>query len=169
MSTEPLDQQPSGREGYRPDPSASPFERGTDGPKVIMVGVDGSRTSLRAAAYAAGLARRQRSTLVVVYVAAPAAFTSLASGLAATAVQQTQDEIAEDLRQQVRTHAEEVGTRTKFVYRRGDAYTELCAAADELRADLVVVGSSTQAGHRLVGSIATRLVKAGHWPVVVVP
>lgn len=56
-----------------------------------------------------------------------------------------------------------------FLCRRGDAYTELCKAADESRADLVVVGSSEQAGHRLVGSVATRLVRAGRWPVIVVP
>ena len=31
------------------------FERGTDGPKVIVVGIDGSDSSLRAASYAAGL------------------------------------------------------------------------------------------------------------------
>ncbi|MFD6564930.1 hypothetical protein [Micromonospora profundi] len=28
---------------------------------------------------------------------------------------------------------------------------------------------SEQAGHRLVGSVATRLVRTGRWPVVVVP
>ena len=44
------------------------FELGTDGPTVILTGVDGSRTSLRAGAYAAGLARRQGARLVVVYV-----------------------------------------------------------------------------------------------------
>ena len=37
------------------------FELGTDGPKMIVVGLDGSRTSWRAASYANGLARRQRS------------------------------------------------------------------------------------------------------------
>ena len=31
------------------------FEFGTDGPSLILVGVDGSRTSLRAAAYAAAM------------------------------------------------------------------------------------------------------------------
>ena len=32
-----------------------------------------------------------------------------------------------------------------------------------------MVGASAQAGHRLVGSLAVRLVKAGRWPVTVVP
>lgn len=32
----------------------APFERGTDGPKVIVTGVDGSDSSWRAVAYAAG-------------------------------------------------------------------------------------------------------------------
>src|SRR6478736_9971556 len=44
------------------------FERGTDGPKVIVAGVDGSDSSWRAAAYAAGLARRQNALLALVYV-----------------------------------------------------------------------------------------------------
>ncbi|MET7304007.1 hypothetical protein [Embleya sp. NPDC005575] len=34
------------------------FEFGTDGPRAVPVGVDGSRTSLRAADYALGQARR---------------------------------------------------------------------------------------------------------------
>ena len=44
------------------------FERGTDGPKVIVVGLDGSESSMRAAAYASGLARRQNALLAIVYV-----------------------------------------------------------------------------------------------------
>ena len=53
------------------------FERGTDGPRVIVVAADGSTTSLRAASYAAVLARRQSAELVVIFVGAPSAMANL--------------------------------------------------------------------------------------------
>ncbi len=62
---------------------APDFEFGTDGPSLILVGVDGSRTSLRAAAYAGGLARRQDSRLLAVYVGRKPASVGAAPGGAA--------------------------------------------------------------------------------------
>ncbi|MEU1663701.1 universal stress protein [Streptomyces sparsogenes] len=145
------------------------FERGTDGPKVIVVGVDGSDSSWRAAAYAAGLARRQGSLLAVVYVQ-----PVLAGGaVLGASVAQTTEEVAEELMQEIREAAERrrgiFEVRWEFHTFRGDPYTGLVQAADELKADAVVVGASEQAGHRFVGSVAVRLVKAGRWPVTVVP
>jgi nucleotide-binding universal stress UspA family protein len=46
---------------------------------------------------------------------------------------------------------------------------EIGKLADEVKVDAVIVGASTHAGHRLVGSVAIRLVRAGRWPVTVVP
>jgi hypothetical protein len=57
----------------KPDGESAPFELGTDGPSVILVGVDNSTTSIRAGWYAAGLARRQRARIVAVYVSPLAA------------------------------------------------------------------------------------------------
>ena len=37
------------------------------------------------------------------------------------------------------------------------------------RADAVIVGASTKAGHRFVGSLAVHLVRASRWPITVVP
>jgi len=65
--------------------------------------------------------------------------------------------------------AEELQVPVTFLTRRGDPFAELRAIADASKADTVVVGSSTRAGYRLVGSIATRLVRLGRWPVIVVP
>lgn len=145
------------------------FERGTDGPKVIVVGVDGSDSSIRAASYAAGLARRQHALLAVVYVQ-----PVLAAGAAVgVPVAETTDAIAEDLVAQLREATEQTkgifDIRWEFHTFRGDPYSGLVKAADDLKADAVVVGASEQAGHRIVGSVAVRLVKAGRWPVTVVP
>ena len=145
------------------------FERGTDGPKVIVVGVDGSDSSLRAAAYAGGLARRQRALLAVVYVQ-PVMTAGAALG---APVAETTNEIAESLIAQIREATERLkgifDVRWEFHTFQGDPYNGLVKAADDLKADAVVVGASEQAGHRIVGSVAVRLVKAGRWPVTVVP
>ncbi|MFI6080141.1 universal stress protein [Streptomyces sp. NPDC051217] len=151
------------------DQQPSPFERGTDGPKVIVAGVDGSESSLRAASYAGGLARRQNALLAVVYVQ-----PLLPSGAALGApVADTTEEIAQSLAAEIRANAERVkdiwNVRWEFHTLRGDPYNGLVTAADDLRADAVVVGASESAGHRFIGSVAVRLVKAGRWPVTVVP
>jgi nucleotide-binding universal stress UspA family protein len=146
----------------------SEFELGTDGPSLILVGVDGSRTSWRAAAYAAGLARRQRCRLLAVYVARLSANIGAAPG-AAAAMSEAVAQAANDLELQMRERADEVGLDLEFRSMIGDPWTELTRVAAETRADAVVVGASEHAGHRIVGSLATRFVRAGKWPVTVVP
>jgi nucleotide-binding universal stress UspA family protein len=156
-------------EEYGPAWAPGAFERGTDGPRVILAGVDGSPTAMRASAYAAGLARRQRSRLVLVYVAAPSMWTGISAGPAVAAEEQLFTELIAELRTHVKQHAAEIAVPITFVVRRGDAFGELRDAATDVHADMVVVGASEQAGHRLIGSVATRLVHAGRWPVTVVP
>lgn len=150
----------------------SAFELGTDGPKVILVGIDDSVTSLRAAAYAGGMARRQGAWLVCVFVESISALYGASSGVSAGAIaaqEQALSETAADMKRRVEEGAAERGVRATFIATRGDPYTELARVADEIRADAVFVGASTKAGHRWIGSLAVRLVKAGRWPVTVVP
>jgi nucleotide-binding universal stress UspA family protein len=146
------------------------FELGTDGPSVILAGLDGSQSSLRAVAYASGLARRQGSLLAVAYIQP---FGGSSAPEAAVATADVGRKLADDLEQQleeaVRRVPEAANLRWEFHTRRGDAYTGLVDLAKELRADAVVIGASEKAGHRFLGSVAIRLVKAGRWPVTVVP
>ena len=147
------------------------FELGTDGPSAILVGVDDSVTALRAAAYAAGLARRQRARVIVVYVA-PVPGMALASpaGPAVLAAEnEAYDEISKEISERADLMSHELGISATFVAAHGDPYHEITRVAKETRADAIVVGASLKAGHRLMGSLAVRLVRAGKWPVTVVP
>ena len=133
--------------------------------------MDDSTTSLRAASYAAGLARRQGASVTAVFVAPIASLgagTPSGASLIATERQANQ-EIAEGLRRRAEEASGDLGISITFIAAEGDPFSELRRIADEIRADAVVVGASAKAGHRLIGSLAVRLVRAGRWPVTVVP
>lgn len=147
------------------------FELGNDGPSVILVGVDDSVTASRAVWYAAGLARRQRARVVAVYVEPGAGLvtTSPVGASVLVAENEAHGEIARQLSDTAAEVARELGISLTFITAHGDAVHEIARIAQETRADAIVVGASLKAGHRLLGSIAVRLVKAGKWPVTVVP
>lgn len=149
------------------------WKRRVDGPGVILLGVDASPTSLNAAAYAIGLARRQGAHLVGVYVRDRAPLVIGLSAVAgagqdAVAGYQAQEEIVAELRAAFDAVPQDT-VRHEFLVRVGDPYQELVRAADEVGAEAIVVGASTQFGHRIAGSLAARLIRSARWPVVVVP
>jgi nucleotide-binding universal stress UspA family protein len=139
-----------------------------DGPDVLLVGVDGSDTSLRAGAYAAGMARRQSARLVVLYVRPFSAAAGMNAG-ATAGLRESHDSVAAELRQTAEEQGPRLGIDITFVERDGNPFTEIVRLAGEIQADAVIVGASTKAGHRFVGSLAVHLVRASRWPVTVVP
>ncbi|MFC0039734.1 universal stress protein [Actinomadura rayongensis] len=146
-----------------------PIVPADDGPRVVVAGVDGSATSLRAAAYAWGLARRSDARLVFVHASTVASLSTLTPA-GANAVREAEAEITAELRATFAAAARTYpGVRYELVSEPGDAFGVISRVADERRADAVVVGASAQAGHRLIGSVAVRLVRTGRWPVTVVP
>lgn len=144
------------------------FELGTDGPSVIVVGFDGSPAALRAGAYAAGLARRAGARLVVVHVVTAPVLALLATERPWT-IEEIVDGRTAELREQVAAGAANAGIDAEFVAVPGEPFAALARVATDLRADLVVVGASARHGHRLAGSLGSRLIRAARWPVVVVP
>lgn len=137
--------------------------------RTIMVGLDGSDTAMRAAASAFGLARRQGARLVVTFVACHSSLAALSPAAASVFEHEATAHLYAELRDQVRQFAEELDVPVTFVKAYGDPLTVLRDSADQCQADMVVVGASQQAGHRFAGSVATRLIRSGHWPVLVVP
>jgi nucleotide-binding universal stress UspA family protein len=81
----------------------------------------------------------------------------------AAVMSETFQQIANELEQLMLSRTAEAGIAVEFRSVRGDPLAELTRIAEETRADAVVVG------HRIVGSLASRLVRAGKWPVTVVP
>jgi nucleotide-binding universal stress UspA family protein len=149
-----------------PSEKGAPSGLGTGGPGSVLVGIDGSAAAARAGWYAAGLARRQGAGVTAVFVARLPAGPAAADGAAPEGFPWA---AAEEARRGVEEVFREMGVPVTFVAASGDPFTELCRVAEDIRADAVVVGASARAGHRLAGSLSARLVKAGRWPVTVVP
>jgi len=145
------------------------FELGTDGPATLVVGLDGSDTAWRALHYAVGQARRQHSRVVAVYAQHTPVFVEAQMASAAAATEEADAAYREELRAAVDALGREHGVPTQLVTVVADPVLALAKVAEEVRADAIVVGASEQAGHRLFGSVAVRIVRAGNWPVTVVP
>jgi nucleotide-binding universal stress UspA family protein len=96
------------------------------------------------------------------------ASASAAPGGAAV-MSETSGQIADELEQLMLGRTAETGVAAEFRSVRGDPLAELTRIAAQTHADLVVVSASEHLGHRIVGSLASRLVRAGKWPVTVVP
>jgi nucleotide-binding universal stress UspA family protein len=95
----------------------------------VVVGVDGSDTSLRAAAYAVGVCRRQGSRLVVVYAREPGGGLAQlmdTTGSSSAAALRLQDDVERMLRQS-QTLAEAEGIRSELRVRTGEPYQVLSA------------------------------------------
>lgn len=130
---------------------------------MVVVGFDGSTTSEHALHYAAGLADRQGSELVVVH-ALTMPYDPLWTGQTAA------DTLTRaSLEKSVHELAAERGVTATFVTAFGDAATVLTRIADEEKADAIVVGASTTPVHKLFGSTAVRAVRQCPCPVTVVP
>ena len=150
----------------------------TDTPPLVnlylVVGYDDSAPASRALDAAVNLLHGRAGRIDVVYVA----HVPSVDMLSADAVGQMEvdfDDIARDLRtaagEQLRGREE----RWEFVRRQGQIADELMAYATGIRdahpgdTVAIVVGSSSQAMHRIVGSAAVALARRSPVPIVVVP
>lgn len=144
------------------------FELGTDGFTVVVVGYDGSEAARDAVAFAAGIARRGPAHLHVCVVFCLPPLTGACLAAAGPIAAGWEEEFGQ-LRQEVAPQLAQLGIAATFIRRQGDPVRELVALADELRADLLVVGRSRSPAHAVLGSAAVGLAKRAHCPVVVVP
>jgi nucleotide-binding universal stress UspA family protein len=149
----------------------------TDAPPTrdlhLVVGYDGSPPASRALEPAVALMRGRTGGIEVVYVAHLS--STVLSADAVAEMEADFDEIAEELRKQAGEQLRGRDLAWVFERRQGNIAEELIAAATAIGADhpdgtvAIVVGSSSHAMHRMVGSVAVSLARHSPVPLMVVP
>jgi nucleotide-binding universal stress UspA family protein len=140
----------------------------------LVVGYDGSPPAVRAIGAAARMLQDRTGRIDVVYVAHLSS-TVMLSPAAIAEMDADFDEIERDLRAGVAERMRGRGEDWQFQRRQGLIPEELIATARDIRdADpdamvVIVVGSSSHAAHRVVGSVAVNLARHAPVPLIVVP
>lgn len=141
--------------------------------KHILVPVDGSSTSLKAVAKAAGLAKAFGSQVTAVYVLDPYPFTGVGADFAYGQAQYLTAATAEANKalDDVKSSMAETGVTLNTLVGEGHAVHEgIVRVGQNVGADLIVMGSHGRRGlEKLVlGSVAQRVLQVAHVPVMVV-
>ena len=140
----------------------------------LVVGYDGSPPAIRALDAAVRLLHDRPGSIEVVYVAHVPSIDMMSAG-ALVEVEASFGEIAQDLQKAASEQLRGTEERWRFERREGLIPEELIAAAESLRdahpgdTAVIVVGSSSHAMHRAVGSVAVSLARRSPVPIVVVP
>ena len=138
----------------------------------LLIPVDGSASSLKAARFGLRLAARDDSEVVAVHVVDEESAADLARY-----ADRPVDEILERMRQngedyleQLREIARRQGVRIRGEVRVGIPHRALLKLAAEVGADLIVMGTVGRKGPRrvLVGSVTERVIAQSPVPVLVV-
>lgn len=140
----------------------------------IVVGYDGSPPADRALDAAVRLMEGRTGRITVVYVGHMSS-TAMLSADAIAELENDFDEVEKELRasagERLRGHVDD----WDFVRRQGQIAHELTAVAEEIRSGhpddtvAIVVGSSSSAVHRMVGSVPVNLARHSPVPLVIVP
>ena len=140
----------------------------------LVVGYDGSPPATRALDAAIRLLQGRDGQIDVVYVTHLAAVDMLSAD-AIVEVEESFDELERDLRAQAGEQLRGREERWRFDRRGGMISEQLIEAATQIRDahpddnTAIVVGSSTHAAHRMVGSVAVSLARRSPVPVLIVP
>jgi nucleotide-binding universal stress UspA family protein len=140
----------------------------------LVVGFDGSAPASRALDAAVRLLQGRTGRIDVVYVAQLSSLAMLSPGAIAE-IEADFDEIEQELRAAAGEQLRASGAAWGFERRQGIVADELIAAATAIRdaaaggTVAIVVGSSSHAAHRVIGSVAVSLARHSPVPLVIVP
>jgi nucleotide-binding universal stress UspA family protein len=140
----------------------------------LVVGYDGSPPASRARAAAVRLLQDRTGRIDVVYVTHLSSLAALSADAIAE-VEKGFDEIGQDLRAQAAGQVCTSGAAWEFERRQGIIADQLIAGATAIgeahpdESVAIIVGSSSHAMHRVVGSVAVGLARHSPVPLIIVP
>jgi len=140
----------------------------------IVVGYDGSPPASRALDAAVRLLRGRVGRIEVVWVAHLSSTVMMSAGAVAE-MEESFDELAPEIRDQAAAQLDGSGVDWGFERLQGLIPEGLIAVATGLRdarpgqTVVIVVGSSSHATHRVVGSVTVSLARHSPVPVIIVP
>jgi nucleotide-binding universal stress UspA family protein len=136
----------------------------------ILVAHDLGETAQAGLVYALDLAEKLKARVTVVHAYEIPVY-GFPEGLALTAeVMGRIHEATGKALEGVVERARRPGLNVNGVLRQGPAWSEIAAAATEMRADLIVIGTHGRRGlaHALLGSVAEKVVRTAPCPVLTV-
>jgi nucleotide-binding universal stress UspA family protein len=139
-----------------------------------VVGYDGSPPAIRALNGAANLLSGRSGSIDIVYVAHLPSMAALSPGAVAE-LETGFDDIEQELRTMIGDQLRDREDRWSFERRQGLIAEELLQAARDTSEGhptatvVIVVGSSSEITHRVVGSVAVSLARHSPVPLIVVP
>jgi nucleotide-binding universal stress UspA family protein len=140
----------------------------------LVVGYDGSPPASRALDAAVRLLQGRIGRIDVVYVTHLSSLAMLSPGAIAE-IEKDFDEIEQELRAQAAGQLCASGVAWQFERRQGIIADQLSAAATAIGETYpdenvaIIVGSSSHATHRVVGSVAVGLARHSPVPLIIVP
>jgi nucleotide-binding universal stress UspA family protein len=143
--------------------------------KKILIATDGSETSMRAAENAVSIGKKTGATVTAVYVVDVHRLAQLPGY---TAMPGIKDNLMELMFKEGGEALEEIGDMARdagVAYERavaeGDPGEELLKLCNDQGFDLIVLGTIGKSGLKrfLLGSVAEKVVRHSHVPVLVVP
>jgi nucleotide-binding universal stress UspA family protein len=140
----------------------------------LVVGFDGSPPATRALDAAVNLLRGRTGSIDVVYVAHLPSMAALSAGAIAE-LEIGFNDVERELRDLISERLQGGEERWDLERRQGQIVEELLAAAKDMSTAhpdatvVLVVGSSSQVMHRVVGSVAVGLARHAPVPLIVVP
>ncbi len=140
-------------------------------PKMILVATDFSETSDRAVDYAIDLAKLLGSSVTVMHAYELPIYGFPDGALIATVDIATRIMNAAQgaLAQSCEVRAAK-GVKLESILRQGVAYEEIHSVAEEINADLIVIGTHGRKGlaHALLGSVAEKVIRTASRPVLTI-